>query len=113
MLHVVTAFVRTTFESRACLYQQRYPCFSVYLTIFPELHRSWVCKLQPAENRTQGQQSFIKIAKSTVEVHSVLHDICIPTETGGQVRAVVYYSVRLRKSDRERGRDLRRDAQIL
>jgi hypothetical protein len=27
--------------------------------------------------------------------------------------AVVYYSVRLRKSDREIARDLRRDAQIL
>jgi hypothetical protein len=32
-------------------------------------------------------------------------------ETGGQMWAVVCYSVRLRKSDRERARDLRRDAQ--
>jgi hypothetical protein len=50
-------------------------------------------------DRTQGQQSVIKIAKSTVEVHSVWHDIYIATETGGQMRAVVYYSVRLRKSE--------------
>jgi predicted membrane-bound mannosyltransferase len=64
-------------------------------------------------DRTQGQQSVLKIAKSTVEVHSVWHDIYVATETGGQMRDVVYYSVRLRKSDRERARELRRDAQIL
>jgi hypothetical protein len=51
-------------------------------------------------DRTQGQQSALKFAKSTVEVHSVWHDIYVATETGGQMRAVVYYSVRLRKSDR-------------
>jgi hypothetical protein len=51
------------------------------------------------------------VAKSTVEVHSVWHDIYVATGTGGQIRAVVYYSLRLRKSDRERARDLRRDAQ--
>jgi hypothetical protein len=44
-------------------------------------------------------------------VHSMLHDIYVATRTGGQTRAVVYYSVRLRKSDSERARDLRRDAQ--
>jgi hypothetical protein len=59
------------------------------------------------------QQSVLKITKSTVEVHSVWHDIYVATETGGQMRAVVYYSARLRKSDHERVRDLRRDAQIL
>jgi hypothetical protein len=64
-------------------------------------------------DRTQGQQSVLKIAKSTVAVHSVWHDIYVATETGGHMRAVVYYSVRLRKSDRETSRDLRRDAQIL
>jgi hypothetical protein len=64
-------------------------------------------------DRTQGQRSVLKTAKSTVEVHSVWHDIYVATETGGQMRAVVYHSVRLRKSDRERARDLRRDAQIL
>jgi hypothetical protein len=64
-------------------------------------------------DRTQGQQPVIKIAKSTVEVHSVWHDIYVATEAGGQMRAVVWYSVRLRKSDREWARDLRRDAQIL
>jgi hypothetical protein len=64
-------------------------------------------------DRTQGQQSVLKIAKSTVEVRSVWHDIYVVTETGGQMRPVVYYFVRLRKSDRERARDLRRDAQIL
>jgi hypothetical protein len=64
-------------------------------------------------DRTQGQQSVIKIAKITVEVHSVWHDIYVATQTGGQMWAVVYYSARLRKSDRERARDLRRDAQIL
>jgi hypothetical protein len=64
-------------------------------------------------DRTRGQQSVIKIAKSKVGVHSVWYDIYIATEAGGKMRAVVYYSVRLRKSDRERARDLRRDAQIL
>jgi hypothetical protein len=52
------------------------------------------------DDRTQGQQSFLKIAKSTVEVYSVWHDIYIATETGGQMRALVYYySVRLGKSE--------------
>jgi hypothetical protein len=64
-------------------------------------------------DRKQGQQSVLKIAKSTVEVHSVWHNIYVAAETGGQMRAVVYYSVRLRKSDRERARDPRRDTQIL
>jgi hypothetical protein len=50
-------------------------------------------------DRTQSQQSVLKIAKSTVEVHSVRHGIYVVTETGGQMRAVVYYSVRLRKSE--------------
>jgi hypothetical protein len=49
-----------------------------------------------------------KYSRSTLGVH----DIYVATETGGQMRAVVYYSVRLRKSGRERARDLRRDAQI-
>jgi hypothetical protein len=56
-------------------------------------------------DRTWGQQSVLKIAKSTVEVHSVWHDIYVATETGGHMR--------LRKSDRERARDVRRDVQIL
>jgi hypothetical protein len=64
-------------------------------------------------DRTQGQQSILKIAKSTVEVHLVWHDIYVATERGGQMRAVVYSSARLRKSDRERAMDLRRDTQIL
>jgi hypothetical protein len=50
-------------------------------------------------------------SKSTVEVQSVWHGIYVATETGGQMWAVAYYSVRLRKSDRGRARDLRRDAQ--
>jgi hypothetical protein len=50
-------------------------------------------------DRTQGQQSVLKIVKSTVEVHSVWHDIYVATKAGGQMRAVVYYSVRLRKSE--------------
>jgi hypothetical protein len=64
-------------------------------------------------DRTQGQKSVLKIAKSTAEVHSLRHDIYVATETGGWMRAVVYHSVRLPKSDRERARDLRRCAQIL
>jgi hypothetical protein len=64
-------------------------------------------------DRTQGQQSVLKIAKSTVEVHSVWHNIYVATDTGGQMGAVVCYSVRLRKSDREKARDLLRDVQIL
>jgi hypothetical protein len=39
---------------------------------------------------TQQQQSILKLAKSTVEVHSVCHDIYVGTETGEQMRAVVY-----------------------
>jgi hypothetical protein len=34
-------------------------------------------------DRTQGQQSVLKTAKSTVKVHSVWHDIYVATETGG------------------------------
>jgi hypothetical protein len=41
------------------------------------------------------------------------HDIYVATETGWQTRGVVCYSTRLRKSDREKGRNLRRDSQIL
>jgi hypothetical protein len=33
-------------------------------------------------DRTQGQKSVLKTAKSTVEVHSVWHDIYVATETG-------------------------------
>jgi hypothetical protein len=40
-------------------------------------------------DRTQGQQSILKSAKSTVELHSVWHGIYVATETGGQMRAVV------------------------
>jgi hypothetical protein len=61
---------------------------------------------------TQGQQSVLNTAKNPVEVHSVWHDIYVVTETGGQMQAVVYYSVRLRKNDRERAKDLRRDTQV-
>jgi hypothetical protein len=64
-------------------------------------------------DRTQGQQSALKTTKSTVKVHSVWHDIYVATETGGQMRAVVYYSARLRKSDNKRARDLSRDAHVL
>jgi hypothetical protein len=51
------------------------------------------------DDRTQGEQSVLRIAKSTVEVHSVWHDIYVATETGGQTRALVYYSARLRKGE--------------
>jgi hypothetical protein len=64
-------------------------------------------------DRTQGQQSVLKTAKITVELHWMWHNIYVANETGGQMRAVVYYSVRLRNSDRERARDLRRVAEIL
>jgi hypothetical protein len=37
----------------------------------------------------------------------------VATETGGQMRAVECYCARLRKGDRERARDLSRDAQML
>jgi hypothetical protein len=50
-------------------------------------------------DRTQEQQTVLKIAKSTVEVHSLWHDIYVATETGGQMWAFVYYSVLLRKSE--------------
>jgi hypothetical protein len=64
-------------------------------------------------NRTRGQQLVLKTAKNTVKLHSVWHDIYIATDTGGQMRTVVYYSARLRNIDHEMARDLRRDAQIL
>jgi hypothetical protein len=64
-------------------------------------------------DRTRGQQSVLKTAKHTVEVHSVWHDIYVATETGGQMRAVVYYSARLRKSDSERAREQSSEAQML
>jgi hypothetical protein len=50
-----------------------------------------------------------KYNRSTLGVHDIYY---VDTETGGQMRAVVYYSVRLRKSDRERARDLSYHAQI-
>jgi hypothetical protein len=49
-------------------------------------------------DQTQGQQSVLKIVKSTVEVHLVWH-IYVATEAGGQMRAAVYYSVHPRKSE--------------
>jgi hypothetical protein len=64
-------------------------------------------------DRTQEQQPIIKTAKSTIEVHSLWHDIYVATEAGGQIRVVVCYCGRLRMGDRERARDLNRDAQIL
>jgi hypothetical protein len=65
------------------------------------------------ENPRERQNRDATIA---VEVHSVWHDIYIATidsywDRRADARAVVYYSVRLRKSDRERARDIRRDAQ--
>jgi hypothetical protein len=59
-------------------------------------------------NRKQRQQSVLKIAKSTVEVHSVWHDIYIATEAGGQMRVVCITPCAC-----ARARDLSRDAQIL
>jgi hypothetical protein len=64
-------------------------------------------------DRTQGQQSVLKTAKSTVKVYLVWHDICVATETGSRMWAVVSYFVCLRKSDCERVRDLHHNAQIL
>jgi hypothetical protein len=60
-------------------------------------------------DRTQEQKSVLKTAKSTVEVHSVWRGIYVVSETGGQMRAVVYHYARLRKCERKRARDLRRD----
>jgi hypothetical protein len=48
-----------------------------------------------------------------VNTHCYWGDIWVVIVTGGQMRAVAYYSVRLRKSDCERATDLCRDAQIL
>jgi hypothetical protein len=66
------------------------------------------CRLSGCSNERATMSS--KNCKSTVEVHSVRHGICVTTETGGQIQAVVHYSVRLRKRDSKRARDLRRDA---
>jgi hypothetical protein len=46
-------------------------------------------------DRTQGQKSVPKIAKITIAVLSVWLDIYVATETGGQILAVMYYSLRL------------------
>lgn len=62
-------------------------------------------------DRIQGQQSVAK-ANSTLNVHSVLHDISAATKKG-EKKPVVYYSARLRMSDRERTRGPHRRAQIL
>jgi hypothetical protein len=62
---------------------------------------------------TQRQKFLLKTAKSKFGVHSVWHDIYVATEAEGQKRAVVYYSLCLCKSNRERARNLHRDAQIL
>lgn len=58
-------------------------------------------------DRTQGQQSFPRIAKSTVAVHLVWNDIYIATERGGQIRAGVYYLLRApaQKGDSESAMD--------
>jgi hypothetical protein len=57
----------------------------------------------------QGQQSVLKIAKSTVEVYWVWH---VATDTGGQIRLLCVTACTCVR-DRERARDLHRDAQIL
>jgi hypothetical protein len=49
--------------------------------------------------QVQGQPSVLYNAKSTVIVHSVWHNIYIATQTGGQILAVVYYSVHLQVSE--------------
>jgi hypothetical protein len=49
-------------------------------------------------DRTQEQQSVLKLSRSTVEVHLVWH-IYVAIETGRQLRAVVYYSLHQRKSE--------------
>lgn len=64
-------------------------------------------------NRTKGQQSVLKFVESTVIVHLVRHDICIVTETGGMMWAVVCYFTHLCKSNHKKARDLCHDAQIL
>jgi hypothetical protein len=63
-------------------------------------------------DRTQGQQCSKNREKYIRSALGVARYI-VATETGGQMRAVVYYSARLRKSDHERAKDLHCDAQIL
>jgi hypothetical protein len=63
-------------------------------------------------DRTQGQQSILKLRKVQAK-YTRCGTISTYLLAGGQMRAVVYYSARLRKSDNERMRDLRRDEQIL
>jgi hypothetical protein len=46
-----------------------------------------------------GGGGCLKIATSTVEVHSVWHNMYLASETGGQMRSVVYYSVLLLKRE--------------
>lgn len=50
-------------------------------------------------HKTQGQQSVVRIAKSTVEVHSVWLKVCVVPETERQMRDIMYYAVHLRKSE--------------
>jgi hypothetical protein len=49
----------------------------------------------------QEGNNVLKIVKSTVKVHLVWHSIHTGTETGRQMWAVVYYSMRLRKTNCE------------
>jgi hypothetical protein len=50
-------------------------------------------------DRTQEEQLDLKTARSTVEEHSVWYDIYLAPAKGGQMRAALYSSVRLRKSE--------------
>jgi hypothetical protein len=63
---------------------------------------------------TQGLQSVVKPLESTGRVHSVWHSICVATETSGQIRSVLYYTVFLCKSYCKGEKDLQHhDTQIL
>jgi hypothetical protein len=68
----------------------------------------WMTSVFLAEScrhdRTQGQQSVPKTARSTVEVHSVWHDIDVATGTGGQMAGCcVTVCACARETAKERG----------
>jgi hypothetical protein len=60
------------------------------------------------DDGTQDQQTGLKTAKSTVEVHLVSYCIYVATKAGGQMGELVGYCARLRKGNSKIARDLRK-----
>lgn len=84
--------------------------YYVKLIVNKHVKRRWVYGDVMAEScqewsNTQGQQQVLKIAKNTVEVHAMWHDIYVDTGTGGLLCANPCACAR--------GTGICRDAQLL